>query len=421
MQIRPIVSALRRHKLTSFLLMLQVAFTCAIVCNAVFLIAQRTQQLTVPSGLDEDTLSIVTVNDLDSGNNPLSFHRNDLAALRRLPGVVSAALITNLPFSHSEHGSGGCTSLAAVHAVMNAHSINVPGCAAADVYAGTPGTLRTLGLKVVAGRGFRTGDYVVGKLRGPVVAPAIIVTRAFAHRLFTVHPDQVIGRTLYFGVGLMKGIPSRIVGVVAHLHEANASGDHSSDSSVLLPVKPDQARAMFALRSKPEDRARVMDEAVTILNKNRPGRHVSMENTQTYAHMRASYFRRDATMIRLLLAAVLGLLFVTGLGISGLASFWVAQRRRTIGIRRAVGASRSSILRYFQIENFLIVGSGIILGVTGAVFLNLLLIEYYGVPHLPLAYLAVGAVLLWLLGQLAVLTPALRASHVPPEVASRSV
>jgi putative ABC transport system permease protein len=142
---------------------------------------------------------------------------------------------------------------------------------------------------------------------------------------------------------------------------------------------------------------------------------------RTYSEIRARYFQRDTTMIGLLVASALGLLFVTALGIAGLANFWVQQRTRTIGIRRAIGATRRDILRYFQIENFLIVSGGVLLGMLLAVALNLLLMSRYELPRLPLWYLPLGALALWALGQLSVLAPALRASRVPPVVATRSV
>jgi putative ABC transport system permease protein len=115
------------------------------------------------------------------------------------------------------------------------------------------------------------------------------------------------------------------------------------------------------------------------------------------------------------------MLLVTALGIAGLANFWVQQRRRQIGIRRAIGATRGDILRYFQTENFLIVSGGIALGVLLALVLNLALMTHYELPRLPWVYLPIGALSLWLLGQLAVLSPALRAAAVPPVVATRSV
>jgi putative ABC transport system permease protein len=125
-------------------------------------------------------------------------------------------------------------------------------------------------------------------------------------------------------------------------------------------------------------------------------------------------------MLGLLLAAAAGLLLVTAVGIAGLASFWVQQRRRAIGIRRAVGATRRDILRYFQAENALIVGGGIAAGAVLAFVLNLALMTRDELPRLPWPYLPLGAAALWLLGQLAVLGPALRAAAVPPVVATRA-
>ncbi|MGH8399617.1 MAG: ABC transporter permease, partial [Gammaproteobacteria bacterium] len=62
-----------------------------------------------------------------------------------------------------------------------------------------------------------------------------------------------------------------------------------------------------------------------------------------------------------------------------------------------------------------------VLGMALAYGVNLLLMTQYELPRLPWMYLPVGAVALWSIGQLAVLGPALRASHVPPVVATRSV
>ena len=110
---------------------------------------------------------------------------------------------------------------------------------------------------------------------------------------------------------------------------------------------------------------------------------------------------------------------MTSLGIVGLASFWVSQRHRQIGIRRALGATRRDILQYFQAENFLIVSFGIVAGLALTIALNIVLIKYYGASPLPAIYLPLSAVVVWLLGQLAVLKPALQAAAVPPAVATR--
>jgi putative ABC transport system permease protein len=148
---------------------------------------------------------------------------------------------------------------------------------------------------------------------------------------------------------------------------------------------------------------------------------LDQDGTRTLGDLRTRSFQKDRAMIGMLVGVIVALLLVTALGIVGLASFWVAQRRRQIGIRRAIGATRRDILHYFQTENFLIVSFGIALGMVLAYALNLLLMTRYELPRLPLAYLPIGALVLWGLGQLAVLGPALRAAAVPPVVATRSV
>ncbi len=97
------------------------------------------------------------------------------------------------------------------------------------------------------------------------------------------------------------------------------------------------------------------------------------------------------------------------------------RRRRQIGIRRALGATRTQILRYFQTENFLIVTVGIVIGMGAAFAISGWLMRQYEMPRLPFWYLPIGAVALWLLGQISVLAPALRAASVPPATATRSV
>jgi putative ABC transport system permease protein len=421
MQLRPILASLRHHRLTSMLLVLQVAFTCAIVSNVAFLVAQRVQRVNVVSGLQGDSLSVLQVDDLRPGNNPLSIHRADLAALRTLPGVQSAAIVDNVPLSGSEDSGGTCGSLKAVHAAMAAHSIQVPGCAEPDSYQVGRDALQTLGLKLVAGRDFRADEYVPGTPGSAVQgASAVIITRALAQRLHL--NGQAVGRSLYFGRdGFMKGQGARIVGVVRHMVRGNLRGDVDNDLSMLVPVVPNDGAVTFIVRTRPRDRGHVLAAAVRTLKQRRPQREISGHDARTYAQMRAAYFQRDTTMIGLLVASALGLLFVTALGIAGLASFWVGQRRRTIGIRRAVGATRGEIRQYFQTENFLIVGVGVMLGMTLAYGLNLWLMRHYELSRLPWFYLPLGAMALWLLGQLSVLVPARRAAKVPPVVATRSV
>jgi putative ABC transport system permease protein len=137
--------------------------------------------------------------------------------------------------------------------------------------------------------------------------------------------------------------------------------------------------------------------------------------------VRADAYSDDRAMAIILGVVIFCLLTITALGIVGMASFWVAQRTRQIGTRRALGATKLDILRYFQTENFIITTMGLVGGAILAYGFSLYLMKEYQSPRLPWFYVPVGFVCLWILGQLAVLGPALRASRVPPAIATRSV
>ncbi|HEY8683582.1 MAG TPA: FtsX-like permease family protein [Rhodanobacter sp.] len=410
MPLRPILSSLRHHKLTALLLTLQVAFTCAIVCNAVFMIASRVERISVPTGIAENELSMIRSTGIEKDENPQAQHAVDLAALRAVPGVQSVVAISySMPLNQNDSSHGTCPSKQALDRAMQLNSIKGSGCVEPSVYDGTQGLISTWGLRLVEGRDFGPDEYVTkGK---PAVA---IITRALAQHLY---PGQsALGQSMYDGDKFI-----RVVGIVDQLLRPNLRQPGVDYDSMIWPQQPEGSGVTYVLRSTPQDRQRVLQAAAATLVQVNPNRIIDPKRMQTYTQIRAQFFQHDTTMIGLLLASVSGLLFVTALGITGLANFWVQQRTRQIGIRRAIGATRGDILRYFQTENFLIVTAGVVFGTLLACALNLVLMTQYELPRLPLYYLPIGALVLWGLGQLAVLGPALRAAAVPPVVATRSV
>jgi putative ABC transport system permease protein len=115
------------------------------------------------------------------------------------------------------------------------------------------------------------------------------------------------------------------------------------------------------------------------------------------------------------------MIFITSLGIIGLTSFSVTQRTREIGTRRALGATKSAILRYFLLENWLITGIGLAIGTPLTIALNFVLASYADAPKIDWTLFVGGAAVLWTAGLLAALIPALRATTVSPETATRTV
>jgi len=280
----------------------------------------------------------------------------------------------------------------------------------------------TFGLHLVSGRALEPDDYVNADIvlksladdSGKGFPMPTVISQALAARLW---PQQSpLGKMIW----LAPKASFRVVGVVETLARANAYKTATAQYSMIIPVHmgadKDQS---YVIRTLPQDRQRVLAAAVAALKGADATRVIT--HTRTYDEIRSDYFKDDHAMAGMLVSVIVAVLLVTGLGIVGLASFWVAQRRKQIGIRRALGATRTDILHYFQTENFLIVTFGILAGMLLAYGLSLLLMLHYELPRLPWFYLPAGAIALWMIGQLAVFGPALRASRVPPVVATRSV
>ncbi len=412
MSLSPLLSSLRHHRLTALLLVAQVALSCAFVTNALLMIQERAARIRIDSGVAEREISLVTVQNLRKDDNISARQSTDLALLRAIPGVTQAVAMGPVkPLSGGAYDISVCGTSDQADRARRANTLReVAGCAIATQYSGSPGFTQALGLRLLAGRDFRNEEFTVS---GPTtLAPPVIVTRALAAKLWP--GENPLGKQVH---GFSDA--SSVVGVIDNVVRGRL-GDPGTDYDVMLvPELPSGATTTYLLRSGQGDRTRILREAKDALTGAGPTRKVSDDKLRTFDQIRHDYFQRDTTMLGLLLASSLALLFVTALGIGGLANFWVGQRTRQIGIRRAVGATRRDILRHFQAENFLIVGAGVVLGMLLAYGLNQLLMRQYELDRLPLFYLPIGAALLWTLGQLAVLGPALRATRVPPAIATR--
>ena len=131
-----------------------------------------------------------------------------------------------------------------------------------------------------------------------------------------------------------------------------------------------------------------------------------------------TYYGEAVTLTWLLSSVCVLLLFITVIGIVGMTTFWVNQRTKQIGIRRALGASQRDIVSQFVIENILLNSIGIGLGSVLAIGLNEWLQNHSEYAKLPISYVLLGAAVFFALGIGAVLVPAWRASIISPSVAT---
>ena len=404
MQIRPILAALRRHRMATVLIAMEIALACAVLCNACFLIAGRVNAMHVDSGVDEASLAVIKLTGFEE-TQAIDLNARVLSGLSGIAGMQSVTVANTAPFGEKVGTAGVTTGREPGHTR-----------AIVDYYIGGPGAFDAMGLRVVAGRAPQPDEYRSFTGFVPNEAP-VLVTRALAAHLW---PDMdPLGKELW-----CDHLHFRVVGVLEHLVRPNPAAftPDTAEWSVFAPGLPGPKFAgTYLLKADPAQLSRVLRDARVAISKIAPDTVLDEEYSRTLSERRDIRFRQDRAMAGMLIGVILALLLVTALGIVGLASFWVQQRRKQIGIRRAIGATRGDILHYFQTENFLIVSAGIVIGMVMAFALNMVLMKVYELPRLPLSYLPIGALALWLLGQLAVLGPALRAAAVPPVVATRSV
>jgi putative ABC transport system permease protein len=392
------------------LIALQIALTLAIVCNALFIIHQRLSNLSETSGVDESSVFVIANQWAADRSTPQidAQVRADLLALRQLPAVLDATPANSYPLQ-----GGGSDNFV----TMTPDQVEPTTDAA--VYTGDEHFIGSLGLKLVAGRNFRPDEVMVMGTQQAIIPSTVIVSKALADRLF---PDgNALGKSFY----AMGATPSTIVGIVDPLHRQGVGqwSNSYAGQALIWPIRADDSRGVYyVVRANPGQLADAMREAPKALYAQSRLRIIDpKDGIQDYATIRHKVYDSDRGMAILMGIISVVLLAITAAGIVGLTSFWVGQRRRQIGIRRALGATRSDILNYFLTENLLIGAMGVLIGAALALVINLWMITHVEMARLPLAYVLAGVVMLLLLGQSAVLAPALRASQVSPVEATRSV
>jgi putative ABC transport system permease protein len=369
------------------------------------MIQQRVQWMQRPSGIDEG--NIFALSNAWSSDPPDLKARieADLAALRSLPGVIDAEATNSTPLGGNEW-----------HWPLAKGPDHQQFTAWTAIYTVDDHALATYGLKLIAGRWFKAAEVGEIGIRETRFAPSIVVTQSVADGLFPA--GDALGQMLYFE----HTGSSRIVGIVQRMQrpfDATGWGNPWREYSVFIPFQYVNNGLLYVVRTRPGQQAAMMRAAPAKLMQ--LTRERIIRNVQSFSEIRYQAHRSNRTTIIILGVLSALLLAITAFGVIGLTLYWVGQRRRHIGMRRALGARRVDILRYFHTENLLIAGTGCILGVAMGLAGNTWLAARLEIARMSLAYACVGALLVLGLSQLAVLWPALRAASVAPAIATRGL
>lgn len=401
MEFRPILSALLRNRAGAILVAIQIALTLAIVVNAVFVTQQRVAKIGRPTGMDHENIFSFYVTAFQKDFDFQAMVREDLALLRQMPGIVDAAPIRQVPLS----GSG---SSSRYYSKPDKKGVDSP----AAYYPTDEHGVNTLGVKLSGGTTFDPTMIEYRDKDVPGQPPNAIISKGFGEALFP--KENALGRTFYDD----QNKPFKVVGVIEHMHGAWVGWD-KVDRLLLLPQVGPGPGIQYIVRTTPGTIDAMMTQVETALRKRDPNRVIGKLRKMS-DHKKSSYAGDSLMAVTLTVVTGLVLIF-SALGIFGLATFNVNTRTRQIGTRRAVGARRRDIVRYFMTENWLITTLGVFVGCAMALGAGHWLATQYQLPRLDLYYLVGGVIGLWLVGQLAAWQPSLKAAKVSPAMATRNV
>lgn len=404
LNVRPILAALSRNRTGAALIALEIAIALAVMVNATWIVAQRIQQIEMPSGLDVRDLFAIGIAPISSHSDLGAMQRQDLAYLRGLPGVVSASATSSVPLSRYGQGTS----------VSPNPGAQAPMTLETRMMEADESALQTFGVRMVAGRNFSATDIRPASQNFFEAYPQVIMTQSLADKLFP--GGNALGKPIYAG----DNIPMTVTGITSNFIPSVATSNSPNYDALLFPQAPGDFGLYFLLvRTRPGMTATLLARAQ---------RHLATSNldrvifeAQTLSYYRQLLDAQDRAVAVFLTLVTALILSVTCLGIFGLTTFNVSTRTKQIGTMRAVGARKRDVVAHFLIENGIVLISGVIIGCALALGVGHWLSDQYQLPRLDLHFLAVGIVALAVIGQLAAWQPARRAAGVSPSVATRTI
>jgi len=388
----------RRWQPRELLVTVQIALSVVLLIATAMVVRSLQSALTINIGFNPNNAAAVGV-DLGLAGYDESrgreFQRRVAAKVAALPGIQSAGLADTIPLSIDQSHT----------TVYRADKPEPkPGESThANYYRVDPEYFRTIQTRILAGRSFDSRD----RAGAPRVA---IINQALARRLFP--NENAVGRRL---VGWGEG-PAEIVGIAE-----DGKYDSLSDSDALAVYWPIEqyynSTAMILARSPlPSDQVvRMLQNAVRELDPSLPFYQAGSLDD----HLRLPLL--PARLAASMLGAFGGLAIVlAATGVYGVMSYAVSRRRREIGIRMAIGATRQQVMRMVLGRTVILLASGASIGVPLALAAGGLLspVLYNVSPRNPGAF-AIGSAVMAAVAFAAAWLPAIRASHIEPASALR--
>ena len=393
-------------RLQSALVVVEVGLAVSIVAVAGLLARSLVELQNVDPGfaVDQRVSARIALPDGSYPDRPTrtAFYDGLLDSLRASPAVISAGATSGLPL-------GGNFSIS--FSIVGQTDSNDENRPTSELRVVDPGYFDSMSIPLMRGRGLQQSDTGDGE-------HVVVVNRRFVERFF---PDsEPLGAILDIGYG--TGVEGdsrerRIVGVVSDV-KAFSLGDESRSMYYLSRHQTSVSNLSLVLHTTvPEEQAFVLlRDALREADSNLALYQVRSLGELVHATTASERLRLGLIASFAVLAMVL-----SGIGIYGMLSFGVAERRREIGLRLAIGAAPADVLRLILRGGIGLALIGVVVGSGGALLLGRAVAsQLYGVsPSDPLTLLGVGASLL-IVAMMACWLPARRATRVDPATTLRA-
>jgi putative ABC transport system permease protein len=400
----------------SALIVSEVALALVLLAGAGLTIRSFVNLAAIDPGFDPENVITLRVS-LPASRYPdserwIAFHDELVRRVSAVPGVAAAGVNSAVPLE----GGGAESPVAAEGQPMPSVDTRP---AMTLFQASSPDYLKAMGIPLMKGRFFTDRDVAGAK-------PVVIVDETLVRKLFP--HDDPIGKRIAFE---FRGTPANpdpiwreVVGVVRHVRHY---GIASEPPYVQLYAPMDQLPFWFEMRRPAMAlaiRTTLAPEAVTATIRRELAqidRDIPVYNVQTMK----TYLAQNIEQPRLSLMLLTGLgglgLLLALMGIYGVVSYSVAQRTQEMGVRMALGASRSDVFRLVVRQTMILVAVGVIIGLAAAVGLGSIMrtLLFEVSPRDPLTFAAI-AITLAAVGLAGAVVPARRAMSVDPLVALRT-
>lgn len=404
MDIKPIFLGLKQNKFMAMLMIIQIAFTMGVLSSSVLVATTTLQEWNVPSGIPHEDIVRISPEFFDDSQDVGQAMFNDLKRVKDIPSVINAAPSNAVPFT--------AENMIDVYLTTDKDTQGYK----TVVFESDEQLVDVLQLSLVDGRFINASDVIRGELEStPQSAAEVMISENMAKVLFA--DDSAIGKTIWLA---KNADPVKVIGVYGNFMTGERlNGRGKSYQSIIRPqVKWSQnQQPHYLIRVEQGTAVALLEDIIDVFYLER-GRYINSSELLKRTQKRMYDGRGSRALTFLVLSVVL--LIITGLGITGLTAFQVTQKRKQIGTRRALGAKKSDIMRYFLTENSILTLIGLVIGVAVTLSITFELSEQAGQNFFNLSVLLMTALLLWVVNILAVWFPAKRAANIAPAIVTRS-